>query len=301
MASTRLVLRHVLGNPYRSRKVQNVISDLRREDSKSAQSLGLALDHFINQTVSPDEKLWIEKIESIRSELLVSRAPITLVDYGIDPKLHQSSDQANGGRTVARIVRDVCKNASVPQLWGLLLFKLIRHIRPSACLELGTSLGISTAYQTVALTLNGSGRMMSLEGADALATLASRNLQSLGLQRAVVRTGRFQDTLAQALQEMKPIDFALIDGHHQEKATLNYFEQIVPFLAESAVLVFDDVSWSEGMAKAWSEIVADKRVKIAIDLSKLGICLLSSSTVRKQYFDCKISGWQRAMARATFG
>jgi predicted O-methyltransferase YrrM len=180
------------------------------------------------------------------------------------------------GIVVTRTVGEVCRGASKPYFWSLLLFKLIRKFRPCFCLELGTCLGISTSFQAAALKLNGMGKIVTLEGAKSLASLAERHFQALGLDNANIVIGRFQDTLGEVLNAYKSVDYVFIDGHHDEKATLAYYEQIKPFLSERALLVFDDISWSEGMKGAWKTIMADERVKISVDLRQIGVCIIDS-------------------------
>ncbi len=173
-------------------------------------------------------------------------------------------------------------------LWARLLFKLIRDFQPSLCLELGTNLGFSAAYQAAALRLNQKGRLVTLEGDPPLASLAERNLRRLNLNqveprtsppplggtgaRVKVVTGRFQDTLEQVLKTQAPIDYAFIDGHHDRDATIRYFQQISPFLSPRAFLVFDDISWSEGMRQAWKHIQKDQRVAFSVDAFAVGFC-----------------------------
>jgi predicted O-methyltransferase YrrM len=117
---------------------------------------------------------------------------------------------------------------------------------------------------------------VTLEGGGALAALAEGHHQGLGLENVRVVTGRFKDTLATVLNSQKPVDYLFIDGHHDEKATLSYFEQAIPFLADRAVIVFDDISWSAGMKRAWRAIEVDRRVKMSIDLRQLGVCLVDA-------------------------
>ena len=69
------------------------------------------------------------------------------------------------------------KKGSKHYFWSLLLFKLIREFKPLNSVELGTCLGISGAYQAAAQKLNKSGRLITLEGAKSLASLAEKNLQ----------------------------------------------------------------------------------------------------------------------------
>jgi predicted O-methyltransferase YrrM len=243
-----------------------------------SNSLAKALDAALRDDVSGAEKMWIEKIESLRRELLASWTEISIVDYGAGlPALDLTPAEMNQGTRATMTIRDVCRSASLPRKWALLLFKLVRQFRPLACVELGTCLGISTAYQAAALELNQRGRIVTCEGDESLASLAKRNFRALGLQNVSVRVGRFHDLLGGVLREIKHPDFAFIDGHHEEQATLAYFRQICPYLAENSVFVLDDISWSRGMRKAWELIVADGRARISVDLSRVGICIISNS------------------------
>lgn len=119
------------------------------------------------------------------------------------------------------------------------------------------------------------GQITTLEGAETLASIAKRNLNELGLERANVVVGRFQDKLPEVMRAQEHIDFAFIDGHHDQHATLAYFEQMLPFLNDNALLVFDDISWSEGMKKAWTTIVSHEKVKLSVDLRSIGVCIVS--------------------------
>jgi predicted O-methyltransferase YrrM len=144
-------------------------------------------------------------------------------------------------------------------------------------LELGTALGISTAYQAAALALNRQGRILTLEGAGSLASLARENFGRLGLENIEIVVGPFQDTLQDVLDQNGAIDYVFIDGHHDERATLAYFRQICPHLTEGAILVFDDISWSAGMRRAWNTINRDRCLKACVDLIRVGICISAKS------------------------
>jgi predicted O-methyltransferase YrrM len=245
--------------------------------------LGEALRETIKGDISQEEKVLIDRIESLREELNSSGVEISITDYGrVTPTLDLTYEEMSRGTVAIRTVAEVCERASMPYFWSLLLFKLVRKFRPSLCLELGTCLGISAAFQASALKLNGTGRIVTLEGADSLASLAKGHLQSLSLDNVSVVTGRFQDTLSGVLDTCGPVNYAFIDGHHDEQATLTYFGQIIPFLSERAIMIFDDISWSEGMKRAWDTIKADERVNISVDLEFMGICIVDSEIDRRQ-------------------
>lgn len=263
--------------------VEKELSRLYAEDDMVVRSLARAFDAVLKNSVSPQERVWVEKIESLRHRLESSPHEISITDYGAGSRhLALTAEEMYRGRVVTSTTGEVCRRGSKSYRWALLLFKLIRELKPSVCVELGTSLGISAAYQAAALELNRKGKIVSLEGAESLALLAKENLEQLGLARVIVVIGRFQDTLESVLREYAPIEFAFVDGHHVEHATLAYFEQIFPSLSENAVLVFDDIAWSEGMKRAWSTIMEDKRVGVCVDLVTVGICIPARSPGEKR-------------------
>lgn len=268
-------------------KMRMEISRLDLVSTSLANALRKTL--FEEATLSSEEKVWIERIESLRKELSYSSTEVSMMDYGAGvPGLNLTEREMDQGRIVTKTVGDICRNASKSYPWSLLLFKLVREFRPSVCLEMGTAVGISAAYQAAALILNGKGHIVTLEGAESLALLATQNLQALGLNNVKVIQGRFQDTLDMVLNEQGPVDYVFIDGHHEEEATVAYFEQVLPFLSKKAVMVFDDISWSRGMKRAWTSIQADDRVRISVDLFYVGICIIDSGITRKQGFKIRV-------------
>jgi len=73
--------------------------------------------------------------------------------------------------------------------------------------------------------------------------------------------------LPQVLRESAPFGFIFIDGHHEEQATLNYFEEIIPYAGQNAIFLFDDIYWSIGMNRA------DRRIGFSLNRSMMGIAL----------------------------
>ena len=267
----------------RIRKARSQISRLHCEGSASLTHLANAITKVLKNAATPEDKVWIDRIESLRGELNSSTAEISIVDYGAGtPDIDLTDEAKRRGRVVTRVIGDVCRRDSKPYFWSFLLFKLVREFRPLVCLELGTSLGISASYQAAAMKLNQQGKIVTLEGAESLAALAQEHFRTLGIDNTDVVVGRFQDTLRNVLDEHGPVDHVFIDGHHDEKATVAYFRQISSFLSERAVLVFDDISWSDGMRRAWRAIEGDRRVKVSVDLRTVGICVIDSSVESKQ-------------------
>ena len=63
----------------------------------------------------------------------------------------------------------------------MLLFNLVRGTRPATALELGSCLGLSAAYQAMAMQLNKCGRFVTLEGSPGFARIAAQTIATLEL------------------------------------------------------------------------------------------------------------------------
>ena len=275
-------LYRIVSTPSARSTLWDEIERLYGINDMAASSLANSISATFNRSASREEKVWIESIEVLRNRLNSSSQEVTFVDYGAgSPELNLTSEEMYQGQTLSSTLGKICRTGSKQPIWCFLLFKLIREIQPVTCLELGTCLGISTAYQAAALELNGRGQITTLEGAATLVSIAKKNLNELGLGRANVIVGRFQDKLPEVLRAQEHIDFAFIDGHHDERATLTYFELILPFMSEGSFMVFDDIRWSTGMQRAWHEIIADKKISVSIDLNSVGICIIRETSAQK--------------------
>lgn len=272
-------------------EVRNELSGLDSREDNVSELLADALRETLDNKAAPEEKAWIERIESLRARLGSSTTEMSVTDYGAGSRdISLTPEEMSRGRVISRTIGEVARKTSKPYPWSLLLFKLVRKFGPSVCLELGTSLGISASYQAAALKLNHEGEIVTLEGAESSAVVAEDNFRGLDIDNVTTVVGRFQDTLDSVLDKYGPIDFAFIDGHHDEQATLAYFDQIYPSLSERAILIFDDISWSAGMKRAWADIESDMRIKLTVGLHQLGICFLDSGVGQKQSLDLKRVG-----------
>jgi len=207
-----------------------------------------------------------------------------VIDYGagISGSI-KTKEEMNKGVQSTAFVSNVCK-ASKPPFWATFIFKMIRKLEPSSCVELGTCVGISASYITAALEINGKGELLSLEGSPEIAKIATETLGNLNLKKGTVVVGSFNEILGGVLESAKPIDFFFNDGHHDHDAVIQYFNESLSSLSDEAVIVFDDISWSAGMRKAWNEIESDDRVSASIDLRTIGIALIGKNSATKERF-----------------
>ena len=262
---------------------QRAIGQLRDRGDEPSRQLAAALDAALHDRWTPEEAVWVARIEAVRQRAMQSKTMIRMEDFGAgSPSAHLSAEQMYSGRIVEKTLGEFC-HASKPYLWTSVLFHLVRAFKPRVILELGCCVGISASYQAAAQQLNGFGKLWTFEGASELAAVARQHLAELDLAQVTVVEGRFQDTLAPTIAVTAPIGCAFVDGHHDEDATLAYFAQLLPHLTPRALLIFDDIDWSAGMTRAWKRIAADPRVTISVETRTLGLCVIDPTVAKRHW------------------
>lgn len=261
------------------------LAAMRASPHPFARLMADVLDDVVANRIAADEAPYIAAIEARRAALEACEDEITYLDFGAATKyVEQTPQEMYAGVERTRSLGSLCRRSSKPYRGALLLLKLLRRIRPQICLELGSGLGLTAAYQAAALDLNGEGRLITLEGPATIAAVAEATLADLGHGRVEVVTGRWQDTLEGVLAASGTIDFAFIDGHHDRDASIGYFEAVLPTLSDGAVLILDDIRWSEGMLEAWNRILQHPLVDVSVDLVDTGLCRITHDSGAGEHF-----------------
>lgn len=217
----------------------------------------------------------VDEIEAVRKELRQDQTIIELIDYGAGSRTRKGSK---------RSVSKIAKTSSTPIAMAQMMQRLISYLELNSVLELGTNLGLTTAYLAAAKP---SADVISLEGDPSLAALAVKNLQKIGLE-AEIMEGRFEDKLDLALDKITTVDFAYIDGNHRKEPTLNYFQSILKKTTEKSVLAFGDIHWSKEMEEAWAAIKQHKTVTFTIDLFDLGLVFFRKDRAEVEHFTIRL-------------
>ena len=226
---------------------------------------------FITRVLNDRRNFYaFDTIEKIRLDLLSNHNTIEIEDFGAGSRV---------AKTNTRKISAVAKGSLKPAKYSQLLFRMIDFYAPKQIIELGTSLGITTAYLASA---NPAARVTTFEGSTAVAQIAGQNHQLLGIKNIILLEGNFDTQLPKWLEQHKSIDFAFIDGNHAFKPTLAYFEALLEVVHENSILVFDDIHWSAEMEQAWAQISVHPRVTLSIDLFFIGIVFFRKEFAQKQ-------------------
>ena len=225
--------------------------------------------HVLNnkkQYEAPDE------IEALRKQLGTDKTVVIIEDLGAGSRVRSSKQ---------RSVSNLTKNAIKPKKYSQLLYRLVKHYQPKIIIELGTSLGITTAYLSKA---NPFATTITIEGGKEVATIAQQNFKALDCPNIHSIVGNFDDVLPAIIGQQPTIDLAYIDGNHRLQPTLNYFQQFLAKIDNNSVLVFDDIHWSKEMEDAWETIKRHPSVTCTVDVFFLGFVFFKQELKEKQHF-----------------
>jgi predicted O-methyltransferase YrrM len=215
------------------------------------------------------------KAEQLRSELLKNARVISVEDFGAGSVMQKEKE-----RSIASIARSAAK----PRKYGQLLYRMVKYYQPNTILELGTSLGITTSYLSMAKP---DATVITMEGSDQIASLALQHFKKLSLNNIQLVEGNFDATLKEIVLQHPVIDFAFVDGNHRQEPTVRYFQQLISCMHNDSILVFDDIHWSKEMELAWESIKNHPAVKCTIDLFFIGIVLFRNEFREKQHFSIR--------------
>lgn len=253
-SNNRKILRRLGNNPY-----------------PQAQKIKIAIENMELPLPEMEKKLLIA-IEKERLRLLANKNPLNDGTLG------------RGGLYDKDVTIEEACNVSKPPKQALLLYLLIRTLKPINVIELGTNIGISSAYIGAALKINNqNGKLITLDDSSYRQRIAQTLHKNVGLNNLSYVEGLFTDTLDKTLNQLKSVDLAFIDGHHQYQPTLDYYNQISKFSVANSIFIFDDIRWSEGMKKAWSELQKDARLGMTVDFNQIGLGIRKSEEVREKF------------------
>ncbi len=211
-----------------------------------------------------------EKINLIRNKMERDNRVLNIIDLGAGSK------KLNNQRKVSDIAKTSVKKKKLAEL----IYRLVLHLKPVKIVELGTSLGITTSYLAIADAKN---QVYTIEGDPSIRKIALENFKELNLRNIKSIEGNFDDILPELLNELEEVHFAFIDGNHRKKATLRYFNALLPKMPNGGFLVFDDIYWSKEMTEAWNEIINSEKVTVTIDLFYMGIAFIRKEQVKEHF------------------
>ena len=204
-------------------------------------------------------------LKNYRNLLLENKNQIEVTDFGAGSKVFKSN---------TREISKIAKTAGISPKRAKLLFRVVNYFQPDAILEIGTSLGLATS----ALALgNPNAKIVTLEGCPETANQCQLQLQKFNINSVKSIVTEFSTYFKTINNQPETINLIYFDGNHSKKATLDYFERLLPTITNDCVWIFDDIHWSTEMEEAWENIKKHPKVKVTIDTFQWGFVFLEKN------------------------
>lgn len=210
-------------------------------------------------------------LKNYRNLLLENKNQIEVTDFGAGSKVFKSN---------TREISKIAKTAGISRKRAKLLFRVVNYFQPESILEIGTSLGLATS----ALALgNPNAKIVTLEGCTETANQCQLQLQKFNINSVKSIVTEFSTYFKTINYQPEAINLIYFDGNHSKKATLNYFEHLLPTITNDSVWIFDDIHWSTEMEEAWESIKNHPKVKVTIDTFQWGFVFFRKEQEKEHF------------------
>ncbi len=170
------------------------------------------------------------------------------------------------------------RKISITPKYGKLLNNIVKNYQPRHILELGSGLGVSSfylAYQNLKT------QIVSVEGMSSYASISSKCMEALDIKNVSIKTCSFEDYLNCLDKEL--FDLVFIDGSHSYSSTISYVDGIMRHTSSNAFIIIDDIRWSAEMQLAWNKIKEHSKVRVSVDLGRMGMLFLNPELQKEEY------------------
>lgn len=224
---------------------------------------------FQDTTNYPEYKV----LDNYRNSLLNNHNTIDVTDFGAGSRVFKSNK---------REIAAIAKNAGITRKRAQLLFRLVRYFQPNEILEIGTSLGLATSAMSLGAI---NGKITTLEGCPNTLAQSQLQFQKSKINSENINFVNSEFTTYLNNKQVQTSNFKLIyfDGNHSKKATLEYFETLLPTISNDTVWIFDDIHWSEDMEQAWELIKSHSKVTVTIDTFQWGIVFFRKEQEKEHF------------------
>jgi predicted O-methyltransferase YrrM len=203
-----------------------------------------------------------DKIEQVRTFHINNHNTLNINDQGA------GSSIKNGQ---ARTIASICKVSTSGEKKCRLIYNIIQYLKPQSVVELGTNLGIATAYIQIA---SKNENVHTIEADAQLMDIAQQTFTRLKLPIITYNT-TFETFFRDYPEIIIDADLVYIDGNHTYEGTILAYREATISQTKQKVLIFDDIYWSKGMQRAWKDICLDITSGYCIDLYIIGIVILN--------------------------
>ncbi|MBN2776453.1 MAG: class I SAM-dependent methyltransferase [Bacteroidales bacterium] len=226
--------------------------------AKKNFSLGKAFpEHILDNYFALNNYLIVEKY---RKNLLEIDDEIEVTDFGTGSKKLKNSK---------RKIYDIADTSGTTMKFGIFFQKLIQSFKITSVLELGTSLGIGTLYFALS---DKNIEVTSIEACPKIHNFTKSLFEQNAINNVNLINDDFDSVFDNNKLAEKKFDLVYIDGNHNSRSLLKYYDYIEKeLIKEKCIFIIDDINWSTDMHKGWKSLCQRNEDSCKVYFFRMGI------------------------------
>ncbi len=210
---------------------------------------------YPDKTYKPNHlKIYDQIEENVKSTGEMGNLPLwegydQLKNYKINDKKQRNVYQVRSAATICKFYTE-----------------LVTKIKPRTIVEIGGAFGVSGMYWLAGIKINNLGILYSFEPNQIWAAIAKNNLISID-QRFELINATFEGKYKTVFDDNDSFNLAFIDAIHTSEFVYTQYEILREYAEKGAIILFDDIHFSENMKQCWQEIANKKEVKSSFQVS----------------------------------
>jgi|GEM_PF-2375916 len=163
--------------------------------------------------------------------------------------------------------------------YNQLLFRMVEFYKPTYILEVGGSLGITTAYLA---TPNQNNQVYNIETNELMAMLAKQTLKDLHLNNAAVIIPNPTYSLSQIKKDGRTFGMILFNISSEDR--LDTFTSLTTLINEETIVIISGINKNLKNKLVWENLKEQMTITMSIELFEMGLLFFRKEALKKQCF-----------------
>lgn len=163
---------------------------------------------------------------------------------------------------------------------GQLLFRIVNYFKPKHLLQIGSPAGIATLYLT---SYASDIQCIALEADSESAQKTYWCVRKYQHAPVQILAGDYHQTLPQALQQLKTLDFVFFQTASRKGENRAWVEEALKHIHPDSVFFFEGIRANAEMRQLWKELCLRPEVVLSFDLYNVGLLFFNPRFHKQNY------------------
>ena len=175
-------------------------------------------------------------------------------------------------------IKNIAQQSVISKETGQLLFRLVNYYKPKYALEIGTSIGLTTLYES---TPSRAFSLTTFEDNIALSQFTQQQLEKMGLSQATFKKGINGKEVLATVAALPQLDYVMLN----DLLPKSIIEKIFQKCSTNAAIIVQRPYGSGERTAYWEWLKQHLTVPLTLDLYDLGIAFPKAEQKQKTHFN----------------